>query len=236
MAFSVQERRTFSHRWGVQPEYPFGLPANAETHIPELNAISVEDVPSRLVAFNDLGRSDDPTTTGVHFFKSDEKFLSHLENPAQYSNKYAAYRAILSPDVSVGEGMPRWMRIQRTFQSRTVAATWQKFGHTVVPTLRWADPEDLDFVCHGIQPSSVFAVSRLGSVNDSAKRRNFEQGLQELIRLLQPEGIMIYGATQSQAEALVGKSTTVFSYPTPMRTNALLTRKSKNFEELAFSL
>jgi hypothetical protein len=174
-------------------------------------------VPDYLVAFNDLSRASDPSKCGVHFFKHDEKFLPHLENPAAFSNRYSNFKVVLCPDVSIGSGMPFWMRMKHTFDSRATGITWQKYGHVVIPTLRWTGEEDYEFVSHGIPKCSVFAVSRLGSVHDPLKRSVFDRGLVHMTRLLEPEAILVYGTTTEQVQSVLGDVTQIFAYPVLMR-------------------
>jgi hypothetical protein len=199
-----------------------------------LDRVSIESVPHHLVAFDDLGRAKTPHSTGVHFFRHDQKFRGHLEDPAGFANKYEKFKVLLSLDVSIGQGMTRFQRMQRIYDSRTTAVVWQKYGHIVIPTMRWATLDDLEYVCDGVPQSSVIAVGWLGLASDLEKATIFKQGIPELVALLNPAAIMVYGCTQGQAEAMVGSSTQVFGYPTPMRERSLHMKQVNSLKTLDF--
>ena len=209
-------RKAYKHFYGVSPEYLFGQPCHPETHFPYFKRVALNVVPNYLVAFDDLGCARSPEATGVHFYKDDVKFLTHLDNPAAYSNRYSDFKVILTPDSSIGVGMPSWKRKANIFDARNAAAVWQQYGHVVIPSLRWSCGEDYEWVMHGIPTESVFSVSRLGSVSDAEKKFEFEKGLKYMVTMLKPEAIMVYGASTDQVKAIVGGSTRIFTYPISM--------------------
>lgn len=94
--------------------YPIGRhPVDGVWEVPVLAPLSEARVPERLVAINDLGRAADPLTTGVHFFRDDAVFQPILRNPSAYAPKLSRYRVVLTPDITLGTGMNRWMKAHR---------------------------------------------------------------------------------------------------------------------------
>ncbi|NBR64907.1 MAG: DUF4417 domain-containing protein [Micrococcales bacterium] len=218
--------------------YPVGQPIAGEHQIAQLDRIMVDDVPKYLCAFNQLNRSEKPDITGLHFYVQDKKFRSVLANPEKHLKRFLPFSSLVTPDLTIMSGMPRWMRIQRTHLSRAVGAFYQTRQFKVIPSIRWIDLADLDFVCDGISTNSVFAVGALGNFQDLALRATFEEGLFEVIEILQPAGIMIYGAIRAEVVAKLSLKTTVFQFETAMSARAREIKKTslEEFELFSYHL
>lgn len=178
---------------GTVPGYPKDAEVVGKEKVPALSPVTLECVPDQFSAFNDLGRSSDPSVTGVHFYKSDDKFANIILNPQRFAPKVSNFKILLTPDITIGAEMPDWMRIRNTVASRMCGVVWERHGLTVVPSLRWVSESDCDFVALGVPRNSVFAVSTYGSTRDKLARRIFEQGLEILIDSLSPECVLVYG-------------------------------------------
>lgn len=150
----------------------------------------------------------------------DKKFRSVLTNPEKHLKQFLPFSSLLTPDLTIMSGMPRWMRIQRTHLSRAIGVFYQSRQFKVIPSIRWIDLSDLDFVCDGIATNSVFAVGALGNFQDLALRATFEEGLFEILEILQPAGIMIYGAIRAEVFDKLSLKTNVFHFETAMRARA----------------
>ena len=168
----------------------------------------------------------------------DKKFRSVLANPEKHLKRFLPFSSLVTPDLTIMSGMPRWMRIQRTHLSRAVGAFYQTRQFKVIPSIRWIDLADLDFVCDGISTNSVFAVGALGNFQDLALRATFEEGLFEVIEILQPAGIMIYGAIRAEVVAKLSLKTTVFQFETAMSARAREIKKTslEEFELFSYHL
>jgi hypothetical protein len=62
-----------------------------------------------------------------------------------------------------------------------------------LPSLRWVDSKDYDFVKSGLEYGTCFAVSSYGVLSDPEKTRDFNNGLKHFQRELKPQEILIYG-------------------------------------------
>jgi len=199
---------------GIPGWFPLGFPCGGPNQIPELSRLQIDVAPSSLVAFDQLSRVSDPKNTALHFYVHDRKFKSILVNPEKYVDKFAKYGALLTPDITLGTEMPTWMRIQKTHLSRSVGAFFEQRQFTVIPSLRWVDLSDLDFVCEGVPRNSVIAVSGFGSFRDAKLKRVFEAGLQEVVARLEPDCIVIYGHVSCELLDSISKSTTLRNFHT----------------------
>ena len=211
---------------GAPDGYPLGHPVDGEQQIPRLAKATREQVPESLCAFNDRGRAADATSTGLHFFRDDEALLPILARPAKYAPIFTAYRLVLTPDVTIGDGMPPWQRARAVVMSRMAGVVWQAHGLTVVPTLRWRTKDDYDNVAAGIPEGGVVAVASYGSRRDRESRSEYENGLRKMVQRLVPECVMVFGRTQGRVYADLARRTEFIEY-LPPTAQARPVRRSK---------
>lgn len=97
---------------GAPEGYPLGHPIDGAQQIPWLARVTPSLVPGALCALNDRGREATPDSTGLHFFRDDEALLPISARPAKYVPDFAPYRLVLTPDITIGEGMPPFRRVR----------------------------------------------------------------------------------------------------------------------------
>ncbi|CAB4567629.1 unannotated protein [freshwater metagenome] len=210
----MRARLSIATDGGVFSDVPEGYPVGRHQtegpwEIPMLARVPRERIPEHLVAFNDLGRSPDRATTGVHFFRHDETFAKLLACPAKYGPKFSEFQCVLTPDITLGAGMNPWMKARRVAYSRMTGVIWQTRGLVVIPTLRWNSINDLELVCSGVPKRSVIAVSNYGSRRDADLRHAFESGLPQVIERVDPSGLIVFGDTRGRAFSDIPDTTLV---------------------------
>ena len=196
--------------------YPVGSPVAGKCQVPVLNGFNSSSIPGELIAFDDRKRSNDPRNSGIHFYRNDSKFASVLKNPLAWVNAFMDFGYILTPDVSLGNDMPPWMRQQITCLSRAVGVIWQQRGMNVIPSLRWRSNEDLPFVTAGIAEGGTIAVSNYGSRSELSERIIFREGLEEVLEILKPEKVLLYGSADPNLRALLEEKTVLHVYQSPI--------------------
>jgi hypothetical protein len=68
-------------------------------------------------------------------------------------------------------------------------------GISVINNVRWGTPESYRYCFDGIDKNSVVAIGTVGgSPRKYVDRNRFERGLEELVSVLQPRTIIIYGS------------------------------------------
>jgi hypothetical protein len=208
-ATSLPEKILF----GELPDgYPTGHPSDPKDGIPLLGAVNMDLLPKTLVACNDLGRSENATDSGVHFYKADRVFISAITKPLSWVNRLDGFGCVLTPDISLGDGMYRWQRVRNTVLSRATGAVWQSRGLNVIPSLRWRDESDYDFVAAGVPKNSIFAVSNYASRRSLLERRHFLFGAHEMIERLQPQVVFVYGSLDSSMHFELSKKTQILVF------------------------
>lgn len=196
--------------------FPFGVELTEMNQMIVMPRLTLDDVPKALCSFDQPSRIISEGDTGVHFFVHDKKFRNVIINPQTYVGKFMNLGAILTPDLTLTAEMPRWVRLQRTHLSRCVGAYFLSRQLNVIPTLRWVELSDLDFVAEGIPQGSVFAVGAYGNARDSKSRSIFETGLSELVDILNPVGVIIYGSIREEVTTRLSKRTKLFTFAHPM--------------------
>jgi hypothetical protein len=196
--------------------FPFGVELTKLNQMIVMPQLTLDDVPKVLCSFDQPSRIISEKDTAVHFFVHDRKFRNVIMNPQMYVGKFMNLGAILTPDLTLTVEMPRWVRIQRTHLSRCVGAYFLSRQLNVIPTLRWVELSDLDFVAEGIPQESVFAVGAYGNFRNPQSRWIFETGLIELIDILNPVGVLIYGPIRDEVAARLAKKTRLFTFAHPM--------------------
>ena len=149
-------------------------------------------IPRDLIGFNYM-MSSKAKNVGVHCFVDDYQFERLWNNPHKYLDKILEYDAFLTPDFSLYLDMPRAMKIWNVFRSRLIGQFLQDYGVEVIPTISWAEKETFDFCFDGVAQGSVVAVSTVGVKQSDQAAEIWRQGMDEMIKRVQPSVILVYG-------------------------------------------
>ena len=88
---------------------------------------------------------------------------------------------------------PLSLQIYNTYRNRFCGAYWQDLGINVIPTVSWSDKRSFDFCFEGIEHKSSVAISNVGVFNNLKTKKMFLDGYEEMIKIIEPEKIFIYG-------------------------------------------
>lgn len=149
-------------------------------------------IPKDLIGFN-YAKSSKEKDVGIHFYVDDYQFERVWNAPEKYIDVLAEYDCILSPDFSLYMDMPMPMKIWNIYRSRQIGAYYQSQGIRVIPTISWAEPETFDFCFQGIPKGSIVSVSTIGVKQNSEALQIWEDGMREMIRIIEPSAILVYG-------------------------------------------
>ena len=149
-------------------------------------------VPSDLVGFN-YAKTNTRQDVGVHFYIDDYQFERVWNYPEKYVDILLNYDCILSPDFSLYLDMPMPMKIWNVYRSRQIGAYYQSQGLRVIPTMQWAEPETFEFCFRGVPKESIVSVSTVGVKRDPHATSIWRQGMDEMIKQIEPKQILLYG-------------------------------------------
>lgn len=149
-------------------------------------------IPDNLIGFN-YAKISKEKDAGIHFYLDDYQFERLWNRPQDYINILKKYKCILSPDFSLYLDMPMPMKIWNTYRSRQIGQYYQKQGIKVIPTLSWAEKETFDFCFEGIPRGSIVSISTIGVRKNKNALSIWKDGVNELIKRINPSTILIYG-------------------------------------------
>lgn len=151
-------------------------------------------IPNRLIAFSKAISCTD-YDQWVHFYEDDYLFERIWRNPQKYLDVLQRYNGVILPDFSLYRDMPLAMQIWNIYRSRAIGHWLQINGITVIPNIRYGDKRTYKICCDGISKKCVIAIGTHGTIKHAVDREIFSEGLDSVIKRLEPSAIVIYGAT-----------------------------------------
>lgn len=160
--------------------------------IPTFYAADVQ--PKRLIGFHCVKSwKGDRKGIGVHFYLDDYQFERVWKRPEYWAERLAGFECVLTPDFSMYTDMPLMMQGWNHYRGMMIGQVFQSFGLRVVPSVGWAKKESWSFCFEGIPKHSTVAVSTVGIVQIPECRKIWNAGMEEMIRRVEPERILLYG-------------------------------------------
>ena len=101
----------------------------------------------------------------------------------------------ITPDFSTYQDFPAAIKIYNTYRMRVFGYWLGKNGIKVINNIRWGSEETFGYCFSGIPMNSMIAIGTVGgSPRKRIDRERFEKGLEELVRVLKPHTILVYGS------------------------------------------
>ena len=149
-------------------------------------------IPKDIIGFNYAKTSKDKNL-GIHFYLDDYQFERLWNKPEDYIDVLKQYECIFSPDFSLYMDMPMAMKIWNVYRSRLIGQFYQENGIKVIPTISWAEKETFEFCFDGIPEKSIVSISTIGVKRDKEALEIWKNGVDELIKRINPSTILVYG-------------------------------------------
>lgn len=156
-------------------------------------------IPEAVIPFSERKKTKD-FSEFIVFYEYDEKFGDILSFPNSYLAEIKQFEGMVSLDCSLYRDMPLTAQIANTYRNRSIGYFFQKHGIYVIPNVRWGDersyttstlPEKFAFL--GIPKHSIVSVGTYGAMLGKENRKYFRQGLEAMIKELEPEVVLVYG-------------------------------------------
>lgn len=154
----------------------------------------------------------------VCFYMDDFKFdgpRGIWHDSAQALKVLCHFAGVITPDFSTYQDFPEPIKIYNTYRMRTYGYWLGRNGLSVVNNVRWGTSESYRYCWDGIPKNSMVAIGTVGgSPRKHIDRRRFEDGLTEMVRVLQPHTILVYGSDNYPCfDALRAQGICVLAFP-----------------------
>ncbi len=181
--------------------------------MPVIN-VQFKEIPQKLIPYSSLYGKSDCSEAICHFYENDYIFdgkhgvwnsLIQGHGFARGFNfgKLAEVKAVISPDYSLFQDMPRCMQIWNVYRSRVVCYYLNKIGKICIPNVRWTDKESYSFTFDGVAKGCSVAVGTLGCSKSLDDKKLLISGFEETISRIQPYNIIIYGSLSKEIKELL---------------------------------
>ncbi|MDO4939869.1 MAG: DUF4417 domain-containing protein [Lachnospiraceae bacterium] len=187
--------------------------------IPHINAPDEIIIPIGMVPFSVRERSLDKKDF-VCFYEHDVNFRDILTKTEEYVDELKQHPGIITPDCSLYIDAPLCVQIVDIYLNRAVGHYLQKQGLYVIPNIRWGDErtykeeflgEKVAF--QGVDKHSIVSIGTYGQIQTAESKRFFKEGLEEMIKELEPEVVLVYGSMPEKIFAEVKNRTNFIQYP-----------------------
>ena len=105
------------------------------------------------------------------------------------------FAGVITPDFSTYQDFPEPIKIYNTYRMRAFGYWLGRNGVQVTNNVRWGTAESYRYCWDGIPKNSMIAIGTAGgSPRKLVDRYRFENGLHEMVHVLQPHTILVYGS------------------------------------------
>lgn len=152
-----------------------------------------KELPTKLITFSEAIHSTD-YDSWVHFYEDDANFERIWNNPKKYLPILKRFAGVIAPDFSLYRDMPLVMQYWNIYRSHAIATWLQDHGVNVQANVRWGDRRTYDTCCIGVPHNSTVAIGSHGCIKLLEDRKYFVEGLEHVIKKINPKTIIVYGA------------------------------------------
>ncbi|MCR5478244.1 MAG: DUF4417 domain-containing protein [Ruminococcus sp.] len=165
------------------------------------------------------GNKDFSSRAYVCFYEDDKDFDSSKGIWFRSKHAYEVlthFAGIITPDFSTYQDFPLPLKLWNVYRMRAFGYWYGTIcGHAVINNVRWGTPETYWYCFDGIPKNSVVAIGTVGGSPRKMNDRNrFEEGLAEMMRVLSPHTIIVYGSANYKCfKELEEQGVTILAYP-----------------------
>ncbi len=154
----------------------------------------------------------------VCFYLNDYKFDGPggiWHNPERALIVLQHFAGVITPDFSTYQDFPEPVKIYNTYRMRVFGAWLANKGIEVINNVRWGTLETWWYCFGGLPKNSIYAIGTVGGSPRQLKdRQRFEDGLNELVKRLEPKAIIVYGSAKYPCFDRLAKSgIQIMEYP-----------------------
>lgn len=168
----------------------------------------------------------------VCWYIDDYKFdgMHGIWNNSNFVLKVLSHFAgAITPDFSTYQDFPEALKLYNTYRMRAFGYWLGKNDVQVINNVRWGTPETYKYSFSGLPLNSVVSIGTSGGSPFKLKdKKRFQDGLEELVKKINPHTIIVYGSANYPClKKLQTQGIKITSYPSQM---ALAFEKRNTYE------
>lgn len=155
----------------------------------------------------------------IHFYEDDYKFDGRNIGIWHYPNKLLEiakhFSGVVTPDFSTYVDFPDPIKRYNIYRMRAFDYWLVQNGIPVIQNVRWGTEETWSYCWDGIPQNSVVAIGTVASgLRKLINRPLFEDGLNEMVRVIHPSAIIVYGSANYPCfERLKKRGILIIAFP-----------------------
>lgn len=155
----------------------------------------------------------------VHFFCDDQLFdgsqNSIWASPEKAFQILKHFGGIITPDYSTYSDFPDPLKRYNTYRMRAIGFACFTAGIPVINNVRWGTDETWSYCFDGIPQRSIVCIGTVASgLRELSNRTDFDNGFYEMLRILSPEIILVYGSANYPCFQIAEKNgVEIISFP-----------------------
>ncbi|MBR6366081.1 MAG: DUF4417 domain-containing protein [Lachnospiraceae bacterium] len=170
---------------------------------------TMDEPPVQLIAYDDAktlynkemkkGNPFFKVNAWIHFYIDDQKFDGKESSIWLYPDRALEvikhFSGVITPDFSTYLDFPDPIKRYNTYRMRAFGCWMHSNEIPVINNVRWGTEETWSYCFEGIPEGSVVAIGTIASKLKTPETRYiFEKGFSELIKIIHPRMIIIYGS------------------------------------------
>lgn len=185
---------------GCNPELVKGSKFDGIIEIPVIKRPKRIIIPTGLTPFSKRNKQTDKSEA-IIFCEMDINFADILIKPEELIPELKPFSAVITPDCSLYRNAPLAVQLINIYRSRAIGSFLQRHGVYVIPHIRWGNeltyttkyfPEKIAFL--GVEKHSIVSIGSYGCIQTREDKYYFKAGLEEMLKELEPEVVLVYGS------------------------------------------
>lgn len=169
--------------------------------------------PKQILTFNEaIAYKGDLSETYVCFYTQDPTFERVRRNPKKYIDFFKRCAGIIGFDFSIHTDMPIIKQKSQMNDNLSLTYYYGKHGIRVIPNIRCGFDDLLPEFLSSIPKNSLIAIGTYGFIKETYKKYEWFCFLDEIIRTLNPSGIIVYGTLNGELFDSLKEKTKFYYY------------------------
>ena len=169
--------------------------------------------PKKIITFSEaINYHGDLSDYYVCFYAQDESFERIRRNPKKYDSFFKRCAGIIGFDFSIHTDMPIIKQKSQINDNLCLTYYYGKQGNRVIPNIRCGIDELLPEFLSSVPKHSLIAVGTYGFIKEKQQKAVWYCFIEEIIKKLEPSGIVVYGTLTKDILNDFGQSTNFYLY------------------------